>query len=274
MDAPWDDATDSPLQIEPVSMEFRDASKPYVGRWNRLISQTNWEKGRIIFEWRTALEEAGAPASAYSDEAWARQVGGVTPQHVGRLRRVFYRFGEVQSEFPGLYWSHFQVALDWEDAEMWLEGAVQNGWSVAQMRKQRAETLGLVEDVLAPVETAVELDEDFAEPRDVPTTSDHAPASSAKSGTSTSPSAISAEESRAASPEAVENESGDSRSEDIPGASVRPFADLPTLPDDLQDALEAFKLAILRHKSSEWEDVSPSDVLSALQALEALVTAP
>ena len=114
----------------------------YVGQWNRLVSTTNWEKGRIICQWREALMSAGSPVTEYSDEAWAQLVGGVTSQHVGRLRRVFQRFGEDFDQYPGLFWSHFQAALDWDDAPMWLEGAIQNDWSVSQMRGKRWETLG------------------------------------------------------------------------------------------------------------------------------------
>ena len=101
-----------------------EASQPFEGRWSRLISTTNWEKGQIVFEWRTALKDQEAPASEYADDAWARRVGGVTGQHVGRLRRVFERFGESNAQYDGLYWSHFQAALDWDDAEMWLEGCL------------------------------------------------------------------------------------------------------------------------------------------------------
>ena len=140
-----------------------EASRTYIGRWNRLVSTTNWEKGRIIQEWRAALQSAGAPATESSDEAWSRLVGGVTGQHVGRLRRVYERFGAVHEEYEGLYWSHFQAALDWDDAEMWLEGSLQNTWSVSQMRRQRWEALGAVQgqeprdqDLLS-----VDLDEDF-----------------------------------------------------------------------------------------------------------------
>ena len=89
-----------------------------------------------------ALAQAHAAASEYTDDAWSRQVGNVTPQHTGRLRRVYQRFAGVREAYPGLYWSHFQAALDWDDAEMWLEGAVQNGWSIAQMQNERARTLG------------------------------------------------------------------------------------------------------------------------------------
>ena len=125
---------------EPV-IAVVEASTEYVGRWNRLISTTNWEKGRIICQWREAL--AGRrPAASCTDDAWSRQVANVTPQHVGRLRRVFERFGQVFDQYAGLYWSHFQAAIDWPDAEMYLEGAVQNDWSVSQMRHQRWEAMG------------------------------------------------------------------------------------------------------------------------------------
>ena len=36
---------------------------------------------------------------------------------------------------------------------------------------------------------------------------------------------------------------------------VRPFADLKDLPEDLAEAFEAFKLAILHHKMNDWEEI-------------------
>ncbi len=122
-----------------------ETTRRYLGQWQRLVSTTNWDKGRILCAWRQSLQQSGAPAAEYSDEAWSRQVGTVTPQHVGRLRRTWERFGAVSNDYAGLYWSHFQAASDWPDAEMWLEGAVQSDWSVLQMRQQRATALGLVE---------------------------------------------------------------------------------------------------------------------------------
>ena len=109
-----------------------------------MISTTNWDKGDIICKWRESLREAKEPSTSWSDEKWSKLVGGVTAQHVGRLRRTSERFGLTFQDYEGLYWSHFYAALDWEDAEMWLEGAVQSEWSVSQMRKQRWETLGKV----------------------------------------------------------------------------------------------------------------------------------
>ncbi len=144
---------------------LEQTSEQFLGQWKRLVSTTNWEKGQIIFHWRSALVAAGAGVSEYADEVWSRQVGQITPQHVGRLRRVFERFGEVREDYPGLYWSHFQAALDWDDAEMWLEGAVQSSWSIADMRAKRAETLGTSNDPLAAADQEGQWDED-AEPGD------------------------------------------------------------------------------------------------------------
>ena len=60
-----------------------------------------------------------------------------------------------------------------------------------------------------------------------------------------------------------------------PGAAlVSPFEDLPELPDDLAEAFDAMKLAILRHKRDGWTQISEPDVLRTLDALKALVTAP
>ena len=141
-----------------------EASREFVGQWNRLISRTNWEKGKLIYDWRASMIASGVPNQLYSDEAWSRRVGNVTSQHVGRLRRVYERFGETHDQYDGLFWSHFQAALDWDDAEVWLEGAAQNRWSVSLMRRQRWVAIGAPPE-LKPREEDVmlsELDEDVA----------------------------------------------------------------------------------------------------------------
>jgi len=256
-----------------------EASEPFVGRWNQLVSTTNWEKGRIISQWRDELAAADSPPTEYSDEAWGRLVGGVTGQHVGRLRRVYQRFGEVYETYDGLYWSHFHAALDWDDAEMWLEGAVQSHWSVSQMRKTRWETLD--DQTPEPTEAEVvagELDEDF-EPA---LNSD--PLANSISGVVKEVVGGPETKSKKKSDEGLESRKEKSNSS---GASiyasdrvdetvpfVRPFENLAELPDDLADAFESFKLAILRHKADDWQQISRDDVLGSLDALKELALAP
>jgi hypothetical protein len=277
---------DSPAENDTVSEAALSdgvvsASQPFVGRWNKLVSTTNWEKGRIIVQWRDALVDQEAAITEFSDEAWARLVGGVTGQHVGRLRRVFQRFGNAYEQFPQLFWSHFQAAVEWDDAEMWLEGAVQSGWSVAGMRNQRWETLGKIETDRPVVEDAIasETDEDF-EPARTST-----PIPSTITGTyeevqggprHEGPDFGDDDSDPGSTPRPLREAYGD------PGTIepkekvdlVQPFANLPPLPDDLADAFDAVKLSILHHKSAGWQNVESDAVLMTLDALKALILAP
>jgi hypothetical protein len=259
----------------PLSDSLVEASQPYVGRWSRLVSTTNWEKGRIIVEWREALVAQELPVSEYSDDAWAQMVGGVTGQHVGRLRRVYQRFAQQKDEFAGLYWSHFQAAIDWNDAEMWLEGAKQSGWSVSQMREKRWETLG-------------KLEADRPRAGDVVTSETDEDAEPARSKSAS----VTGEYSEISGPrhdgpdfgdepggrQAGADSAGTDWLEGAPSAPprelVRPFENLPELPDDLAESFETMKLAILHHKRDGWQAISIGDVLHTLDALKALVTAP
>lgn len=246
-------------------------SQEHVGRWNRLISTTNWEKGRIILEWRTELAAADAPSHEYTDEAWSQRVGGVSSQHVGRLRRVCERFAAVRDSYTGLFWSHFQAALDWEDAEMWLEGAVQSDWSVAQMRRQRWETLGgqPAEEPREADIVAADFDEDVDQTIEGPL---------GALAESVAGDADAAEDEVVDDANRLLDESHDgpvpfdASAAEYPTGEVaeRPFANLAPLPDDLAEAFEAFKLAIVRHRLDGWRDVSRDDVLHALDALKAL----
>jgi len=257
-------------------------STEYLGRWNRLISTTNWSKGRIISEWREKLIEAEAPASSYTDEAWSRWVGNVSPQHAGRLRRVYKRFHETYEQYAGLHWSHFQAALDWDDAEMWLEGAVQGGWSISKMRHQRWEAVGAPADKKPREEDIItgEIDEDV-DPK-----VDQAEVAETISGT---PAMVQDAEDTAV--DDVESDGFDSANapeadgsapwdesaslEDGPDAEpTRPFENLPELPSDLSDAFEAFKLAIIHHRLAGWQDISCDAVLETLGALKQLALAP
>jgi hypothetical protein len=273
LDAPIPDspASETLSELQPLDSSLVAASRPFVGQWNRLVSTTNWRKGQIIVEWRQSLVAQGVAVSEYSDEAWSRLVGGVTGQHVGRLRRVWQRFGQAQEQFPGLFWSHFQAALDWNDAEMWLEGAVASGWSVAQMRDQRWLALGQIAADRPNVvdEMASETDEDFEPARTAPLTGQFA---EVQAGPRLDGPDFGEDDTPVSSPERSHAD------EDALGAPpvelVRPFEHLPELPDDLAEAFDAMKLAILRHKTAGFADIAAADILRSLDALKALVTAP
>jgi hypothetical protein len=265
---------------EPVAeatAQIEETSAEYLGKWHRLVSSTNWEKGRIICQWREQLMESGAPPSSYSDDAWSRCVGNVSPQHVGRLRRVFQRFTDTAEQYSGLYWSHFQAALDWPDAEMYLEGAVQNQWSVSQMRNQRWEAMGspAADRPSENEPAAVEYDED-APPFD------DGQAAATLSGETVDvrdPHAAGGDfdhlteniEENDASPA---EEAAPYVEEPVAAETIRPFEHLPALPGDLNEAFERFKIAIVNHKIAGWQAISREQMLQVLDGLKQLVLAP
>ena len=252
-----------------------NAAERYVGQWNRLVSTTNWEKGRIICQWREALMTSGAAVTEYSDEVWAQLVGNVTSQHVGRLRRVFQRFGEVHEQYEGLYWSHFQAALDWDDAEMWLEGAIHNDWSVSQMRGKRWETLGT-----PPEQQQAEIEADQFSDEPTP------PSTSASEDGSVAPEIAPAQPKASTVKPLADDESTteEKRSRGAKGPSstsssaVTPKQalskiDVEQLPDDLAEAFESFKLAIIAQRREGWKEITPDGVVKCLDALRQLTLA-
>jgi hypothetical protein len=251
----------------------------YLGQWNRLVSTTNWEKGRIVCQWREALLTAGSPVNEYSDEAWVQLVGGVTSQHVGRLRRVFQRFGEDFDQYPGLYWSHFQAALDWDDAPMWLEGAIQNDWSVSQMRGKRWETLGTpLAEQKVELEQTSELEDAGEVAAATGVNGDHTVAPPAPTAKPTSVRPLSDEGShrnrnKSDSDDEAPFDDTEIAAAQPPAKRTRLNVNVELLPDDLADAFEQFKLAIIAQRREGWRDTARETVIECLDALKELALA-
>ena len=259
-------------------------TEPIVGKWNTLVSQTNWEKGTLILRWRNELMAAGLPNTVYSDDAWARRVGNVSPQHVGKLRRVAERFGEGNQNFAGLYWSHFNAALDWDDAELWLEGAVQNDWSVAQMRMQRWETIGDPDEQKPQEEDIIVayMDDDVYPRQPLPEriegrnveigTADVLEGFDASSIAVPNPVAEpSKKKEQTKKDKAKQSESLDN----VPstGELLMSLRDISDCPADLAEPLELLKVAILNHKLAGWKSIPAERVCRSLETLKMLTIA-
>jgi len=272
-------------EIQENSPLLDQLSEPIVGKWNVLVSQTNWEKGTLILQWRNELIAAGLPNTIYSDEAWAQRVGHITAQHVGRLRRTAERFGETHRNFAGLYWSHFHAALDWDDAELWLEGAVQSDWSVAQMRMQRWETLGAT-DEQKPREEDVfvaELDEDVyvrqsnrIEGRNADIGAANAHEKSAVSSDTVSvaepPKKKEQQKKDTAMPLPGKHGEGDN-SVPSTGELLMSLKGISQFPADLAESLDLLKVAILNHKLAGWKSISADRLCQSLENLKLLTIA-
>jgi len=261
------DFNDSNTEMDPVVKAAVEATlDEYRGQWERLVSTTNWDKGKIICQWRDALIDREAAPSQYSDQAWADLVGNVTPQHVGRLRRVFQLFGETFESYEGLYWSHFQASLDWDDADEWLDQACTFGWSVSRMRKERWEANGAPEAETPRDEDIVttEIDEDIdPDDMDVAARDDRGARD------------VDSNEEAPFDIDGDDDASIDGLGEIGPdGEPVRPFENIGELPQDLADAMEQMKLVIIQHRLAGWRDVSCDQVIEVLNSLKAMTMQP
>ena len=275
--------------IDEIATEF-------VGFWNRLVSQTNWEKGKVIYTWRTRLMEAGLPRSIYSDESISRRIGNVSSQHVGRLRRVYEQFGQSEI-YPNLYWSHYQAALDWDDADDWLSLASRDSMSVAAMRIARWEKYASPED-RKPKESEIissEPDEDVnpfndsdAGFIDGPGNVEEGDESGKGKRGKKSDSDPDSETGEIHNPDDDSSSKNHSKpgqtsleAEDGPwqstsqttGDIINAINKLDPLPEDLTDAFEQLKIAIINHKLTKWSETDPELLMTYLAAMRGLVIA-
>ena len=142
-----------------------EASVEFVGRWQRLVSTTNWEKGRIISEWSPGpvrRRRAGGqlyrrgmePASRQRHPAARRSAPPRLPTVWRRLRAIFRTLLEPLFRRSGL-----------ARRRNVPRSAVQSRWSVPDMRRQRWEASGgPAESAPADTEAApFEIDEDAGE---------------------------------------------------------------------------------------------------------------
>ena len=234
-------------------------SKQFLYQWNQLVSTTNWEKGKIICQWRDVLQAEGFSPHHFSDEVWSRHIGNVTPQHAGRLRKVFVRFGSVWQDYSGLYWSHFYAALDWDDPELWLEGAIQNQWSISQMRSARSKAQEAVAQ--ADVQDDDILLQDIHENIVLGIgSSSHVPASKTKNPSTTETSHL--EDSVASSQVKLNAETTS------PVSASDQTANESMWPEDLQKAFRHLEKILLKHKNATWKEVNLDLVLMKIDQMK------
>lgn len=94
------------------------------------LSACRWELGRIAAHWTKRY------ARGRSDAAFGEAVG-MSSDQVYQQRRVWETFADVREEYPGLKWSHFAVAITWDDAAACLSWAEEMQATVAEMRAWR-----------------------------------------------------------------------------------------------------------------------------------------
>ncbi len=106
-----------------------------ISRAKDAVSSCNWVVGECASQWTEKY------ARGRTDADFAALVG-MTPDQVYQRRRVWETFGDVNTDYGKLRWSHFYVALNWDNAPECLQWADENEATVAEMKAWRRLQLG------------------------------------------------------------------------------------------------------------------------------------
>ncbi|RMG32862.1 MAG: hypothetical protein D6725_16800 [Planctomycetota bacterium] len=107
-----------------------ESEQQLVERARSAVSRCNWVVGECAAKWTRRY------ARGRTDADFARMVD-LSPDQVYQRRRVWETFADVRENYPHLSWSHFYVALNWDDAAECLAWAEENRATVAEMRAWR-----------------------------------------------------------------------------------------------------------------------------------------
>lgn len=94
------------------------------------LSGCNWTIGECAAAWTKRF------ARGRSDAAFAEMLG-LSADQVYQRRRVWETFADVREEYPKLKWSHFLIAMTWDDSAECLGWANEMEATVAEMRAWR-----------------------------------------------------------------------------------------------------------------------------------------
>lgn len=108
-----------------------DTSEEQIIRTAQLaISQCRWVVGDCASQWTQRH------AKGRTDLDFGNLVG-LSGDQIYQRRRVWETFSDVRGQFPGLKWSHFYSALNWDDAADCLQWAEETQATVAEMKAWR-----------------------------------------------------------------------------------------------------------------------------------------
>lgn len=107
------------------------------------VSDCNWTVGECAAQWTVKY------ARGRTDGDFGVLIG-MSGDQVYQRRRVWETFGDVRAEYGKLRWSHFYVALTWDDAPECFAWAAEHKATVAEMRAWRRLQHG--EDLSQPAE--------------------------------------------------------------------------------------------------------------------------
>lgn len=94
------------------------------------VSQCNWTVGECATKWTKRF------ARGRTDADFGELVG-MSGDQVYQRRRVWETFAEACDQYSALKWSHFYIALTWNDSAECLSWASENSATIAEMKAWR-----------------------------------------------------------------------------------------------------------------------------------------
>ncbi|MFM9960612.1 MAG: hypothetical protein ACKV2Q_05245 [Planctomycetaceae bacterium] len=117
-----------------------ETEKELIQRAQTAVSQCNWTVGECAVHWTKKF------ARGRTDADFGELVG-MSGDQVYQRRRVCETFSDVKDNYSALKWSHFYIALNWDNAAECLSWASENSATIAEMKAWRRLQRG--EDVTA-----------------------------------------------------------------------------------------------------------------------------
>lgn len=125
---------------EGTPMETEDQ---LIARAQQALSRCNWVIGECAAQW-TRKHARGRTDGDFGN------LIGLSGDQVFQRRRVWEAFADVYEQYPQLKWSHFYVAVNWDDSSECLQWANEMDATVAEMKAWRRAQRG--DDLTEPAE--------------------------------------------------------------------------------------------------------------------------
>ena len=110
-----------------TAVEAPETEQKLVYTAQRAISSCNWTVGECATQWTKRY------ANGRTDADFGSMVG-LSGDQVYQRRRVWETFDDVRGNYTQLKWSHYYVALTWNDSPECLAWAEENQATVAETR--------------------------------------------------------------------------------------------------------------------------------------------
>ena len=113
-----------------TKLESHVTEQALIQRAQIAVSNCNWTVGECAAQWTKKF------ARGRTDADFGELVG-MSGDQVYQRRRVFETFADAQERYASLKWSHFYIALNWDDSTECLSWANDNEATIAEMKAWR-----------------------------------------------------------------------------------------------------------------------------------------